>query len=256
MSLGISVQHASKHFGGVTAVDDVTFDVAPGGIAGLIGPNGAGKTTMFNLITGVLEPSSGAIWIGEHDLAGLGGVAGISKIGVARTFQAPRSFPSLTVSQNVEVMFDDVREGLFGALFRPGPNRRHRAAAQEVLDRLKLGHLADSTIDLLSGGELRMLEIARQLAREPRLLMLDEPTAGLDRGYQDQLSTTLKEINADGTTVLLVEHNLRFLFENVDYVHVMSQGGLIASGEPDVISADEAVINAYLGRAKDASASS
>lgn len=254
MSLPISVQGVSRNFGGIRAVEDVSFDVSPGSIAGLIGPNGAGKTTMFNLITGVLPPSTGTITIGHQDIA-REGVAGCARLGVARTFQTPRCFPSLTVSQNVEVMFASPRDGLLGAFFRRGGNRPHRDAAYAVLKRVGLAKLAENSTGLLSGGELRMLEIARQLAREPELLMLDEPTAGLDRAYQDQLSQILEEQVAGGSTVLLVEHNLRFLFENVQHVHVMSGGRLIASGDPASISADESVINAYLGRADDAPAS-
>lgn len=254
MSLPISVQGVSRHFGGVRAVDDVSFEVETGTIAGLIGPNGAGKTTMFNLVTGVLAPTSGRISIGNEDATGKG-VAWCASQGVARTFQTPRCFSSLSVSQNVEVMYDSDRENAFGALFRRGSSRPNRDKAVAVLDRVGLSKLASSSTGRLSGGELRMLEIARQLARDPKLLMLDEPTAGLDRTYQDQLSQILADLVSQGTTVLLVEHNLRFLFDNVTHVHVMSGGQLIASGDPSAIAADEAVINAYLGRANDAPAS-
>jgi branched-chain amino acid transport system ATP-binding protein len=254
VSLSISVTNVSHNFGGVRAVDNVSFDVPPGTIAGLIGPNGAGKTTMFNIITGMLTPTDGTVVIGSHDVTGLG-IAACSRLGVARTFQTPRCFPSLTVHQNIEVMYDDPRGRLFGALFRRGSNRSHEQAALALLRRLGLAHLANCATDLLSGGELRMLEIARQLARGPKILMLDEPTAGLDRGYQEQLSSLLAEIAGQGTTILLVEHNLRFLFDNVDSVHVMSEGQLIASGDPTAIAEDEVVINAYLGRGQDASSS-
>lgn len=247
MGLSISVENVSRHFGGVRAVDGVSFTVKDGSIAGLIGPNGAGKTTMFNAITGVLAPTEGTIRLGERDVTGLS-IADCSALGVARTFQSPRCFTSLTVSQNVEVMFHDRRESLWGALFGRGSTARHREQAAETLQRVGLAHLADRSTELLSGGELRMLEIARQLARSPELLMLDEPTAGLDREHQDQLSRILADLNAEGATILLVEHNLRFLFENVQDVLVMASGRLIASGDPADISRDEVVINAYLGR--------
>lgn len=253
MSLSITVDKVSKNFGGIVAVRDVSFSVEAGSTAGLIGPNGAGKTTMFNVITGVLPASSGSVTVGDKNVSGLG-VDGAASLGVARTFQAPRAFSSLSVVENVEVMFADPREQLWGALFGRGGNHVFRDRAMVVLERVGLSRLANQPVDVLSGGELRMLEIGRQLARDPQLLMLDEPTAGLDRGHQDQLSDIITNIRESGVTVLLVEHNLRFLFENVDFVHVMSVGELIASGEPSVVAEDEAVINAYLGRADDASA--
>lgn len=253
MSLSINVEAVTRAFGGITAVRDVSFRVEPGSAAGLIGPNGAGKTTMFNLITGVIPPTSGSITIGGKDVRGLG-VDGAAALGVARTFQTPRAFPKLSVVENVEVMYEDPREGLWGALFGRGSNHAFEDQAMAVLERVGLADLARRTTEELSGGQLRMLEIARQLARDPKLLMLDEPTAGLDRAHQDQLSGILSTIRESGVTVLLVEHNLRFLFENVDFVQVMSVGELIASGKPELIAKDETVINAYLGRVDDASA--
>lgn len=253
MSLPITVDKVTKTFGGITAVRDVSFRVEPGSTAGLIGPNGAGKTTMFNLITGLLPTSSGSVTIGDKDVNGLG-VAGAASLGVARTFQTPRAFPKLSVMENIEVMYEDTREHLWGALFGRGSNHAFHDQAMAVLERVGLVRLARASTDELSGGQLRMLEIGRQLARDPKLLMLDEPTAGLDRAHQDQLSDIITAIRKSGVTVLLVEHNLRFLFENVDFVHVMSAGELIASGEPGLVAEDESVINAYLGRADDASA--
>ncbi|MDP9458715.1 MAG: ABC transporter ATP-binding protein [Actinomycetota bacterium] len=250
MGLSIEVENVSRHFGGVRAVDDVSFQVEDGAIAGLIGPNGAGKTTMFNAITGVLPPSRGTVLLGGHDVTKLS-LVDCSALGVARTFQTPRCFTSLTVRENVEVMLRDPRESLVGALFGRGSKVANRALVVETLERVGLAHLADATTDMLSGGELRMLEIARQLVRSPKLLMLDEPTAGLDRDHQAQLSRILAGLNAEGTTILLVEHNLRFLFANVQKVLVMSAGRLIASGDPSTVSNDEAVINAYLGRVED-----
>lgn len=251
MSLSIHVDEVTKVFGGIRAVKGVSFTVESGSMAGLIGPNGAGKTTMFNLITGVLSPTTGFISVGNHDVSQLG-VQEAAALGIARTFQAPRFFESLSVVENVEVMFDDPRETLWGAVFGRRGNHSFRDQAMEVLERVGLTKVANRGVDELSGGELRMLEIGRQLSRSPKLLMLDEPTAGLDRAYQDKLANILAEIKEEGVTLLLVEHNLRFLFETVDFVHVMSSGELIASGEPEAISKDEHVINAYLGREDDA----
>jgi branched-chain amino acid transport system ATP-binding protein/branched-chain amino acid transport system permease protein len=235
------------HFGGVRAVDGVSFEVPAGAVAGLIGPNGAGKTTMFNVITGVLAPTAGDVRLGDAS-ASSGGISGCSDLGVARTFQTPRAFSSLSVIENVEVMYADRREGLWGALFGSSRRKPHRDQAAHMLERVGLLAHAQRSVDELSGGELRMLEIARQLAREPRLFLLDEPTAGLHPGLQERLAVIIAELNEAGTTVLLVEHNLRFLFENVRQVHVMSAGRLLASGDPTEIANDESVINAYLGR--------
>ena len=247
MSLGIRVEQASRHFGGLKAVDDVTFDVQSGSVVGLIGPNGAGKTTLFNLISQVLKPTSGAVLFDGQDSARLS-IASCSSLGVARTFQTPRGFPSLSVIQNVEVMYDDPRGSLVGALLRRRSSQERRDRALNVLETVGLEKLAHDSYGKLSGGEQRMLEIARQIARDPKLLLLDEPTAGLDRAHQDRLSELLTVLNRRGVTVLLVEHNLRFLFENVEQVHVMALGRLIASGSPAAIANDEAVKTAYLGR--------
>lgn len=247
MSLSITVQNVSRRFGGLKAVDEVSFNVPAGTFAGIIGPNGAGKTSLFNLISGVLEADAGKVLLGEQDIAGLG-VGGCSALGVARTFQTPRGFPSLNVRENVEVMFRDAREYLFGALFGRSSAASSRQRVTEVLARVGLGHLVEHSVDKLSGGEQRMLEIGRQIARTPKLLMLDEPTAGLDREHQDRLSELLAELNGEGITILLVEHNLRFLFQTVEQVFVMASGRLIASGKPAAIASNEAVISAYLGR--------
>lgn len=245
MSIQIRVENLSRHFGGLKAVDDVTFEVQAGTKAGLIGPNGAGKTTLFNLISQVLEPTSGRVSYSGRTANGIGDC---SALGVARTFQTPRGFPSLSVVQNIEVMYDDPRSSLAGALFRWGSAKQRRERAMTVLETVGLQRHADSSYEKLSGGDLRMLEIGRQIARDPKLLLLDEPTAGLDRGHQDRLSGLITRLNDDGVTVLLVEHNLRFLFENVEQVHVMSAGRLIASGNPTDVANDDAVKTAYLGR--------
>lgn len=246
MSFSVTLDAVSRYFGGVKAVDEVSFEVEPGSITGLIGPNGAGKTTVFNLISRVLEPTAGRVLIDGTDVRGKSMLA-CAAMGVARTFQTPRGFPSLSVAENVEVAYRDRRESLLGALLlRRGNETRKQAEA--ALDQVGLAELCDVPYPALSGGQRRMVEIARQVGREPKLLLLDEPTAGLDVDHQEILHSLLGTLRGHGTTIVLVEHNLRFLLRAVDTVHVMNTGRLIASGTPDEIARDEQVVAAYLGK--------
>lgn len=253
MSLRVEVESVSVRFGGVLAVDDVTLSVEPRTITGLMGPNGAGKTTLFNVITNLVEPTTGTVRIDGNETVRTP-MDKLARLGVARTFQAPRGFPSLTVRQNVEVMRDDPRDSLIGALFRSGRRGGGREQVDEILHKVGLEDVADQEYERLSGGQHRMLEIGRQLVHEPRLLLLDEPTAGLDLAHQEQLRKLLGTLNADGVTILLVEHNLSFLLGTAHHVHVMDRGSLIASASPADVRNDPAVIAAYLGGAGDEAA--
>lgn len=246
MSLSVTLDDVRRHFGGIAAVDGVSLDVASGSIAGLIGPNGAGKTTVFNLISRVLDPDAGRVAIGDVDVT-TRSMLDCAALGVGRTFQTPRGFRSLTVAENVAIAFRSRGEGLFGALLhRRRDDTRERAEA--LLERVGLAALRDAPYPSLSGGQRRMVEVARQLARRPGLLLLDEPTAGMDVEHQEILRTLLFDLQRDGMTVVLVEHNLRFLLSTAEVVHVMTGGHLIASGTADEISVDERVIAAYLGK--------
>ncbi len=251
MSLSIEVRGASVHFGGVRAVQDANLTVNAGTVTGLIGPNGAGKTTLFNLICQVLKPTSGTILIGGVD-TGRMSMAQCAAMGVARTFQTPRGFGGLDVRTNVQVMLPSRRDSFAGALFRTGKDKDVAAAADELLGRVGLSGLAGLSHDRLSGGEQRMLEIARQMALSPKLLLLDEPTAGLDLPHQDRLRELILGLRDRGVTVFIVEHNIGFLMRTVEYLHVMNFGSVIASGRPAEVSADQRVISAYLGRSADA----
>ena len=247
MSLEVRADKIQKRFGGLLAVDQVSLVVEAGSITGLIGPNGAGKTTTFNLLTGVLGTDSGQITIGGEDVTGCGPAA-VAGLGVGRTFQTPRGFPSLSVLENVQAVLPDRRDRLVSALFalRGTPGNRERAMG--ALEHVGLADRAAEPFGNLSIGEQRLLEIARQLVREPRVLLLDEPTAGVHPSLQGRLRDLLLALHADGMTILTVEHNLGFLMSIATHLYVMTQGRLIASGDARSVASDPAVIDAYLGR--------
>ncbi|GAB4296747.1 MAG: hypothetical protein Kow0058_13800 [Roseovarius sp.] len=252
MSAGLLVvDRVIKRFGGLKAVGGdagLSLTVPPGTLLGLIGPNGAGKSTTFNLISGVLRPDSGAVTLDGRNLAQMS-PSQIAAAGVGRTFQTPRAFASLGILDNVMVGADNPGERLGGAL--GGGWREHerdlRARAEATLARVGLAHRIHEDVSNLSGGELRMLEVARQLVRDPLVLLLDEPTAGVDPALQSKLSAILVELHAEGRTLIVVEHNLHFLMKIADTVAVLQNGELLAQGTPEEVRADERVIAAYLG---------
>ncbi|MCR8726485.1 ABC transporter ATP-binding protein [Frigidibacter sp. ROC022] len=245
------IDRVIKRFGGLKAVGGdagLSFSVPRGAFLGLIGPNGAGKSTTFNLISGVLKPDSGSVTLDGHNLS-LAGAAKIASYGLGRTFQTPRAFPSLTVLENVTVGCDNRGETIASvALGRwRSAERELREKAREVLDRVGLSDRVDDSVGNLSGGELRMLEVARQLVRDPRILLLDEPTAGVDPTLQTKLSKILVDLHAEGCTLVVVEHNLHFLMQIADSIVVLQNGELLSQGSPQAIKSDEKVIAAYLG---------
>jgi branched-chain amino acid transport system ATP-binding protein len=242
----IVVQDVHKYYGGVKAVDGVNFIVPGGTLAGLMGPNGAGKSTLFNVITRVVDPTSGAVRLGEEHVTGMP-ISSFAKLPVGRTFQTPRCFLSLSVLDNVTCMLRDPRDTFVGALFRRSPPDV-RAQASELLERVGLFSRRAESAASLSGGERRMLEIARQLARRPRVLLLDEPTAGLDGVHQATLRELLVSLAAEGVTILIVEHNVGFLMSTATTIYVMALGNLIMHGSPSDVAASPAVVEAYFGK--------
>ena len=233
------------------AVFDVNFDVEPGEILAIIGPNGAGKTTIFNLISGVLKPTSGTIRFEGHPLNGLEPHA-ISRMGLARTFQTVQLFGNMTILENVMVgRHVKTGYGLLSAAFRlpraRGEERAIRERAMEQLARVGLAAKAGANALSLPFGQQRWLEIARALATEPRLLLLDEPGSGLNRPEKEELDQLIRNIRDDGVTVLLVEHDMQFVMAIADRVVVLEYGQKIAEGTPATVQADERVIAAYLG---------
>ena len=245
------VDGVTKRFGGLKAVggdEGLNFAVPRGSFLGLIGPNGAGKSTLFNIISGVLRPNTGSVHLDGQNLSETR-PSEIAAHGLGRTFQTPRAFPSLSVLENVIVGADNVGERLravFSGRWRLGePELRQKAAA--MLKRVGLADRMSDTVTSLSGGELRMLEVARQLVREPKILLLDEPTAGVDPSLQGKLSDILIGLHNEGTTLIVVEHNLHFLLRIADSIVVLRNGELLAHGSPPEIKSDERVVAAYLG---------
>ncbi|TAH53381.1 MAG: ATP-binding cassette domain-containing protein [Chloroflexota bacterium] len=247
----LQVERLTKAFGGILAVNDVSFAVETNEIVALIGPNGAGKTTLFNLISGVHAPTRGDA---RFDGRSLGGLAPYQRaaLGLARTFQNLRLFENMTVVENVMVGFHQrAPYGMFSAALRlPKARRMEQAARADALERLDLIGLrahADEPITMLPFGKQRLVQIARALAGEPRLLLLDEPAAGLTRGETDALDELIQELNRRGITILIVEHDMRLVMNLAQRVVVLNFGEKLAEGNPREIQNHPQVIAAYLG---------
>ncbi|HUQ57822.1 ABC transporter ATP-binding protein [Lentzea sp.] len=227
----LRVEGVTVRFGEVTAVDDVTLKVDPG-VTGLIGPNGAGKTTLFDVVSGLRTPSAGRVLLDDADITAKGPHQR-SRMGVARTFQRLEVFGSLTVRENVVVALES--------------RRRPSRLAAELLDRVGIAEFSASQADTVPTGAARLLELARALATDPSLLLLDEPSSGLDRAETDAFGELLRELGAEGRSVVLVEHDMDLVMGYCDTVHVLNLGRLLVSGTPDVVRAHEGVREAYLG---------
>jgi branched-chain amino acid transport system ATP-binding protein len=249
----LAVDHVTVRFGGVIAVDDVTFAVPEGEIRGVIGPNGAGKTTLFDIVTGVRQPSSGRVLLDGRDITNRSAVWR-SRHGIRRTFQRQQPFGWLTVEDNIVAALDwrGGGGGIVGDLLALPPRlareRARRERAHVVMELCGLLDVRDVPAGLLSIGRARMVELARALADPPRLLLLDEPTSGLEEHEAENLASIVRELRTSSScAVLLVEHDVAFVMAVCDRITVLNLGEVIAAGTPGEVTTDPLVRSAYLG---------
>ncbi|RKX78244.1 MAG: ABC transporter ATP-binding protein [Spirochaetes bacterium] len=253
----LDINDFSMVFGGLRAVDHVDMHIDEGEIVALIGPNGAGKTTLFNCVTGVYTPSEGNITVAgpNSEIIRTNGKKPnkITELGLARTFQNIRLFSSMTALENVMIgRHPKLKAGIFGAIFRDKKTRdeeeRVIVDSLKILKKLNLAKYANEPASSLPYGAQRRLEIARAMATEPKLLLLDEPAAGMNPQETKELDDTIKRIrDEEGLTILLIEHDMSLVMSLSERIYVLDYGKLIAEGSPDVVKADPAVIKAYLG---------
>ncbi|WP_428528416.1 ABC transporter ATP-binding protein [Roseibium sp.] len=246
----------SRAFGDFLAVDGVSLDIRSGSITGLIGPNGAGKSTLFNVVAGDLAPSAGRVVFDGQDISSLAPERRFAA-GLGRTFQIPRPFKRMSVLENVMLApLDQSGEGLLTPVFGRGRIRREEAAirkrALEVLDFVTLRPLADQPAGKISGGQMKLLELARVLMGDPKLILLDEPAAGVNPALTEVLIGKIEELNRSGKTFLIIEHDMDFVMRHCDPVIALAEGRVVFEGSAEEAQSNPVLLDAYLGAPVDA----
>ncbi|MFC4448615.1 ABC transporter ATP-binding protein [Halorussus aquaticus] len=247
----LRVDDLQKSFGGLVATDHATFEVERGTITGLIGPNGAGKSTIFNLISGFYEPDAGRVEVNGTDVTGAEPYE-VADHGLIRTFQTPRKLEGMTVREAMLVGPRKQPGESFVKLFTsPGEvaesESRNLADAQRILEEFEIDHLATQPATDLSGGQMKLVELARAMLAEPEVLLLDEPVAGVNPTLRNKLAEQVRRLNEQGTTFLLIEHDMEFVMNLADPVVVLDRGSVLMEGTPDEVQSDDRVVEAYLG---------
>lgn len=247
----LRTQNLTKAFGGLRAVDECSFDLEEGVIAGLIGPNGAGKTTLFNMLSGLLAPDSGKIFFKGQEITRLPAHKRAA-LGIGRTFQITHALRKMKVLDNLKLAAQSqLGENIANVWLRPRAvreqERKIEERALEMLKFLNLYELRDEYAGNLSGGQKKLLEIGRMLMLEPCLILMDEPFAGVNPVLAEEIGEHIRKLRERGLTILVIEHNIKRILRLSDVVYVMSEGKIIAQGDPESIRRDERVIEAYLG---------
>lgn len=247
MTTRLRLENLTRRFGGLLAVDDVSLAVPAEGITAIIGPNGAGKTTLFNQITGHLVPTSGKIWLGDQDITGLKPAA-IVRRGIGRAFQIASIFPSMTVRESLAAAVTAHRRATF-SLASAFPRHDIAERTAELLDLLDMTAVADRPSSQISHGDQKLLDVGLALALEPRVLLLDEPAAGMGPEERWQMMATVQRLwKSANMTLIFIEHDIELVFRTAEIIHVLRYGAVLASGTPDEIRGHPDVIEAYLGR--------
>ncbi len=242
----LSVRNIAKSFGGIRAVDDVSFDVQPGEILGLIGPNGSGKSTLFNCILGQLEPDTGQVQVKGRDVSNMR-ASELNKLGVGRTFQQLSVFPKMTVLDNIILAGQEHHGSMLSRLFGPS-DAGLTEEAEKLIAFFRLGHLRDTLAGSLSYGQQKLVDAAMAFMAGPSLVLLDEPAGGVNLTMLGSLKERLAAYNAEhGTTFVVIEHNMEFVMSLCTRIIVLAEGRIIAEGSPNEIRSNQTVIDAYLG---------